>query len=95
MRHSLTFQMRSDKFAEAAERLGPGGGLSGFARFYAMLANQERTIELEDDRLLDVALRGAPQEDASRDEDGAGGAGNDFCIGHDYRRHPTRRKRLS
>jgi hypothetical protein len=80
MRHSITFQMRSDKFAEAAQRLGPGGGLSGFARFYAMLASQERAIELEDDRLLDVALRDAPQEDAWQNE---GGAANEHMEGGD------------
>lgn len=71
MRHSIAFQNRSDEFAEAAERLGPGGGLSGFARFYAMLASQERAIEIEDDRVLGLALRDAPQEEAWQNEGGA------------------------
>jgi hypothetical protein len=82
MRHSITFQMRSDKFAEAAQRLGSGGGLSGFARFYAMLASQERAIELEDDCVLGLARRDAPQEDAWQNE---GGAANDLDGDEDYR----------
>lgn len=71
MNYSFVFQTRSDKFASAALRLGPGS-CSGFARFYAVLAEQERAIELEQDRCVKVALRDTPQEDAWMNEGGAG-----------------------
>ncbi len=68
MRYANLFQARSDKFAAAALRLGPGGGLSGFARFYAVLAEQERAIEVDEDRMK--AHRDTAQEAAWVNEGG-------------------------